>query len=213
MTVEEVQGALRWSAKLPAFKIRLLYTKHAEGLLDDDLLDEVAKRLWERSRDIALATDAFRGRATCPRCGTSLPHDGTPRTLLSCVCGFQMQWRAYKRSFRDRELWGGNATPYFRSFVEELPRARTPAEKVILVDRVVHAAHVSLREGVITRRAVSNLIEGTSAEVLRLLEGLAYGPRTEPELRQTYEEWRALAHRSGRGRVGKPTKGGTSRTF
>ena len=86
---------------------------------------------------------------------------------------FQMQWRSYRRSFRDRELWGGNATPFFRSYVEELPTARTAEEKVVLIDRVVHAAHVALRPGTVTRRAVSNLIEGTSAGVLRLLDELA----------------------------------------
>ena len=202
--MEEVEGALRWAPKLPGFKIRLLYEKHAVGLLDDELLDEVATRLWERCRDVVIATDAVSGHAMCPRCGADIPHDGRPKTLLACACEFQMQWRSYRRCFRDRELWGGNATPFFRAYVQELPAARTVTDKVVLIDRVVHAAHVSLRAGTVTRRAVSNLIEGTSADVLRLLDGLAYGAESNPVLLETRESWRALAHRAGRRRFPVP---------
>lgn len=199
--MEEVQGAIRWAPKIPGSKIRLLYARHAAGLLDDELLDDVAARLWQRCRDIVAATDAVRGQATCPRCGGVLPHDGKPRAMLACVCGFQMTWRSYRRSFRDRELQGGNATPFFRAYVEDLPHARTASEKVILIDRVVHAAHVSLRAGALTRRALSNLIEGTSADVLRLLDQLAYGSTAEQALLETKERWRAMAHQSTRRRL------------
>lgn len=183
---------------MPPGKIRALYEREAAGRADADELDDVAHRLYERARDVVIATDAASGRASCPRCGAEIVHDRGSRTLLACPCGFHMRWRAYARSFRDRELSGGNATPAFREFVTALPSAGTSREKMLLVDRVVHAAHVMLRDGQrgLGRPALCNLMEGTAAEVLRLLDGLAYGPDADPQLLATREEWRALDPRT-----------------
>lgn len=199
----ENQGALRWAAKVPPHRIRILYEQEAAGLLSEDLVNEVGHLVYERCRDILIATTAARGQATCPRCAAPLPHDRRAMTMLECACGFRMRWRAYARSFRDSELDGGNAMPFFHEFVQALPEAPTVREKMLLIDRVVHAAHVAARDEKrpFRRPALSNLIEGTAEEVLLLLDRLAYGPGADPELLATRDSWRMLDRRTRPARV------------
>jgi hypothetical protein len=74
--------------------------------------------------------------------------------------------------------------------MQEFPRARDPREKMLAIDRVVHALHESLNQ-VWTTPASVNLIEGTRDDVIAFLDSLAYGGTTDATMLARKEEWRA----------------------
>jgi len=95
---------------------------------------------------------------------------------LTCGgCGWSTTWGAVLRSLQGKELVGGAAEPYFRSFVEDYPRARSPRARMLLIDRLLHEFHSSVRFGDV-RPAAVNVIEGKLRSVMALLDELAgYG--------------------------------------
>jgi hypothetical protein len=83
---------------------------------------------------------------------------------------------------------GGKAFPDFLRFLDAWPKARTPRDKLLLIDRLVHALHVDARKRFF-RPAAVNVIEGSMRDVNQLLRELAYGPGTTPGVRDTRESW------------------------
>jgi hypothetical protein len=74
--------------------------------------------------------------------------------------------------------------------MDEFRRARGPRQKMLAIDRVIHALHESLDQ-VWTTPASVNLIEGTRDEVIEFLDSLAYGDTADPAMRSRKEQWRA----------------------
>mgnify|MGYP000647506537 CR=1 FL=1 len=64
--------------------------------------------------------------------------------------------------------------------MDELLRAKGPREKMLAIDRVVHALHESLNQ-VWTLPASVNLIEGRYDEIITFLDGLAYEAQFQPQ--------------------------------
>lgn len=84
------------------------------------------------------------------------------------------------------------------SFLEDWPNARNHRDKLLLIDRLIHAVHVELgSETSMYRPAGVNLIEGTAHEVVALLDDLAYGDGSTPGLAELRDSWRARAEASG----------------
>jgi peptide deformylase len=173
--MESERLRIRWSPKLPVGKIVRLYQADAAGIRDEDLLADVAWRLHARCRSILLVTAS---RVVCPGCGAEVsvrPHApaGTPHwqpqgpddVPVPCpICGLTVTVEEFLASIRHREL-GAPAGPC-RDFVERFDVADTYSERLLLVDRLVHAVH--LTGGV----AVRNLFEGSARQVLRTLDEL-----------------------------------------
>jgi peptide deformylase len=173
--VESKRRRLRWAPKLPVAKIVRLYQADAAGIRDEDLLADVAWRLHARCRSILLVTAS---RVACPGCGAELsvrPHAaaGTPHwqpqrpddVPAQCpTCGVIVTVDEFLASIRHREL-GAPAGPC-RDFVERFDAAARYSERLLLVDRLVHAVH--LTGGV----AVRNLFEGSARQVLATLDEL-----------------------------------------
>src|SRR5689334_7331242 len=87
---------LRWNPRVPRHQIRRLYENDARGILDEDLVQDVAITLYLRSQSILVVTEAHEGRATCPRCGGKTPHDWNKAAAITCAgCGWQTTWGAY----------------------------------------------------------------------------------------------------------------------
>ena len=65
-------------------------------------------------------------------------------------------------------------------------------ERMLLVDWLVHQVHKGLLAGreEYFRPAAMNLIEGNTAQVAALLESLAYGPASTPEVRAAGARWK-----------------------
>jgi hypothetical protein len=177
----------RWHPRVPQQQIRRLYGNDARGILDEELVQEVAIALYLRCQSILLATEAHEGRAACPRCDEKIPHDWNRAAVLTCPgCGWQTTWGAYFKTYQDKNLHGGGAVFAFRAYVEEYPRADSARLRWLLVDRLIHVFHHELR-GTPIRPAACNLIGGKWHEVEAMLHDLAYGEGSTPEARQERE--------------------------
>jgi peptide deformylase len=165
---------LRWAPKLPVAKIVRLYQADATGIRDEDLLADVAWRLRERCRSILFVTTS---RVACPGCGTDFsvrPHapatpywrppgpDDAPATCPAC--GLTVTVEEFLASIRHRDL--GAPAGQCREFLERFDAAASYAERLLAIDRLVHAVH---RTGGV---GVRNLFEGRAKQVLTTLDEL-----------------------------------------
>jgi hypothetical protein len=180
-----------WAPRVPPGLIRRLYQLDALGVYDDELIDRVGWALRARCESFVAAVEAVRGRAPCPACGTIIHHHARPDEMLLCLsCGWQSTWRAYFGTIQHRQLSGADSVlALFREFVDKFPTAREPRDRMLLIDRLIHGFHVSLRFGP-TRIAGVNLIEGRVRDVVDFLDSLAYGDSSSPGLRESRAEWR-----------------------
>jgi len=195
--VREVDHLPAWAPRVPQHLVRRLYESDARGIYDDDLLDEVGWALRARCQSFVAAVLAVRGRAPCPVCGATIRHHARPDEVLRCVgCGWESTWRDYFGTIQHKQLSGAEPVlVFFRAFVEAFPSARTPQEKMLLIDRLIHGFHYDLRSGG-ARAAGVNLIEGHLHEVVDFLDALAYGDTSTPGVREAREEWRQTVNRS-----------------
>ena len=191
---------LRWEPRVPGLRIRRLYETDARGILDEELLDEVAYALYSRCESILTVTEAVRGRVKCPRCGMictrvrAASRKSREDPLRCPDCAWETTWGDYRRSYENKRLFGGGAVEAFRAYVEQFPRVRTPQEKMLLIDRLIHAIHNELFDRP-QRPAAVNLIDGDVRTVTALLEGLAYGAASTPGTAETKAAWRSIRER------------------
>jgi hypothetical protein len=71
-------------------------------------------------------------------------------------------------------LLGSNARGAFTRFIQHYSRAQTYAERMLIVDRLVHAVHAS------GNTVVRNLMEGHPRNVLATLDRLAAAAHGRP---------------------------------
>lgn len=187
--MREQDVIIRWARRVSQKKIRRLYEMDASGIVDEDLIDDVGIALYSRCETIMRATEW-----RCPECGCSLqdpgPTDDRSRPLSCPDCSWQATWRQYHRSFKGKRINGGAAYPNFLAFLREYPTSRTPQQKMLCTDRLVHAVHMFVK-GQYGAPAAQNVIGGTRAEVRELLDTLAYTDdirRRRPGIRDTYQE-------------------------
>jgi hypothetical protein len=189
----------RWAPKVPQRKIRALYEGAACGLLDTTLLDDVGIALELRCRSmLAVADVMMRDRIPCPRCGHVTTHDprtfAAPALLLICpTCLWHLTWGEYHQTFRHHELFGADGLPFIAQYTVDWPAARTPCDKLLLIDQLLHLWHWEevRHERAIGRPSGVNFIEGGRRAVLAFLDTLTYGEQTPPELRERQASWRA----------------------
>ena len=169
---------IKWSERVSQQKIRLLYEKDAKGIIDEDLIDDVAFSFYSRCQDIITVTDASQGKLKCIKCGKILYHNGRKDELIKCDnCSWQITWGIYLKSYQRKQLHGGSAFNAFKNYVMKLPKARTPEEKIILIDQLIHEAHQwkdsKFKEPVFTRPAAVNIIKGRMKQVIAFLDQLS----------------------------------------
>ena len=194
---------LRWSPRVPKWKIRRLYESHAQGLLDEDLLEDVGWTLLLRCQDILTIDQAKRGRISCPRCAkhgspTVIARrpvtSGDPRDeVITCPeCRWQIAWGDYALSYKRKQLNAGGATRSFAGYVKAYLSARTAQNKMLAIDRLIHEFHYSarLRPDQPTRPVGVNLIQGKLASVIEFLDELSGYPATRrPETADVRQRW------------------------
>jgi hypothetical protein len=158
-------------------KIRRLYLTDGRGIHDEELIDDVGYALYSRCRSILHVSDAMNGRVHCPACDTIVPRAShEPDLVLRCaLCGWQARWGDYYATYRTQELGAGGAHDIFMDYVARWERAATTCdattcEKMLLVDRLIHAWHWQTREERpsfgLGRPTGVNLIEGNRRQVL-----------------------------------------------
>jgi hypothetical protein len=159
---------IRWASKVRVDLIVRLYTADASGRRDDDLVDEVGWRLLSRSQDVLLVSDS---KVVCPDCGATFPVPWIGRPAedeSSCPdCGWTTTAGEYHSSFEHRGLYGVGAREAFAEYVAGFPRLRTYTDKMLAIDRLVHAVHTT------GGLAARNLFEGRARETLAALDSLA----------------------------------------
>lgn len=163
----------RWSPKVPRETIRRLYQSHAQGRLDETLLDDVGIAIYLRclqGRDERLLADV--GKLKCHGCGAILSYENEGKLL--CECGQGYIFREYMRSFNRNSMPSRSGTAVFNEFLQRWPSAHTPNDKMLLLDWLIHQCHLNLLSGVKRDFLGVNLIEGSKKQVGELIEQLAY---------------------------------------
>ena len=187
-TTEDVAlERIRWAPKVRPDKIRRLYEQDARGIVDDELIDDVGLTLHARCRSITLVNA---GQVACPRCRTVFKvtrtyrerakdepaHD--PSTIAHCPnpeCGWETTVGQWSASWRHRELHAGWGLPPLQDFAKRYPSARTPRERMLMIDYLLHQFHTNLKLGNQGRPVAANLIEGNIKQVRALLDELTFG--------------------------------------
>ncbi|MXX02283.1 MAG: hypothetical protein F4X08_02820 [Gemmatimonadetes bacterium] len=153
------------------------------------LIDDVGIGLLVRIEHIFRARKANSGLASCPLCQREIPHDFDPSFLLRCeVCNWDLVWAEYQKSFQGKHLIASGMTSFLKEYVEKYRVARSPQEKLILIDTLIHRYHWEL-EGGLTGPGARDLIGGKPNEVIDFLNHLSYGSRSSPEILSTRQEW------------------------
>lgn len=181
---------IKWSPRVSQQKIRLLYEKDAKGIIDEELIDDVAFSFFVRCQDIITVTDASLGRVKCIKCENIIIRKGNKEEILKCKkCSWETTWGTYLKSYQRKQLHGGGAFSAFKNFVTKLPKVMTPEEKMILIDQLIHEAHqwrdLKFIEPVFTRPAAVNLIKGKMKQVMLFLDQLSRGTQRK----ETYEKF------------------------
>jgi len=192
---------VRWASRVNPRTIRQLYETDARGIVDEELLNDVGYALLARCQSILSATEAQAGRVTCPRCRQVIVREASrswdkPDETLSCRCGWSARWRDYFASYQGKHLVGGGATAMHRTFVEDFGHARTPAEKMRAIDRLIHAFHWELVSEPGRSAAREVIYAKNTTELLTFLDGLAYGEGSTPGLRENKAAWDQKLERS-----------------
>lgn len=167
-----------WAGKVPRRDIQRLYDSDAQGLLDEDLLEKVMYAIHARVRDMFEVREAQQhGRVKCRGCGAPVPQPywmggRNKEVVLTCAqCGWQTTCGEFFNSYSGKDLLPGSRTELFQEFLEHFPTARTPQEKMLLIDWLIHAFHV--QSGVSGRLVAMNVIQGSREQLRELLASLA----------------------------------------
>ncbi len=190
---------IQWSPRVPKWKLRRLYELESQGIYDDELIDDIGWMLVMRCQDILRIHEARNGTVTCPRCANSgkithIQRQSRARDEELCcpVCNWHLTWYTYSKSYKRKQLNPGGAVSAFRAYVRDFKRAQSPREKMLVIDRVIHAFHYSLRDqpDLPTRPAGVNLIVGKLTDVVQFLDELS-GIENSPALQTTSTAWRS----------------------
>lgn len=165
---------IRWAPRVRQAAIWQLYRNDAQGILDQELIDEVGTALYARCQSILLVSSA---KVRCPRCGQVF-HVGSghgDEEVIACPaegCAWQTTYRQYHDSWRRRRLISWGIQPVLRSFMERYERARRTRDKMILIDQLLHEFHRNMTTGELRGPAACNLIEGKGPQVVAFLDRL-----------------------------------------
>jgi hypothetical protein len=122
---------------------------------------------------------AFQGRGVALPLCNQFPLDS----------GWHILWAAYHQSYRSKQLFGANAVGIFETYHKGFPRAQTAKEKMLMIDQLIHAFHISLKEG-IGRPVAANLIEGSLKDVIRFLDQLTSGEASATGIGNSRTAWK-----------------------
>ncbi len=165
--------------KVPNRKIRRLYAGDARALLDDALVDEVAYGFYAHCMSLLADLGVDPSDAAQPR---SKPVVERPARWEGFVKKARHTWEiTWREDFEDYET--GNPIEAMAYFVTRLPRAKSPREKMLLINRLTHECHNSVRASDEDHPLATALMTGTKAKILEMFNDLAYGRRTLPGVR------------------------------
>ena len=164
---------IQWAPKVRLEQIWQLYRREAQGILDDDMLEEVAWALYQRCLSILMVTEGR--RVPCPVCQTVItgPEKWSRQLPIVCpTCSWTATYGQYRDSWRHQDLHGGNAVYAFQEYADQYPQARSPRQRMLLIDRLIHAFHWSLKRSRAHGPAAVQLLAGNRDAVIAFLDQL-----------------------------------------
>ncbi len=169
--IPEKYNIFRWPAKLDISKLNKLYQKDAKGIQDETLADDIGLTLYMRclygKEDMQRMENNI---IRCHGCGAEIKGETDFR---QCSCGLQYSYKEYRRSFRRNNMPTGAAAQIFNSYVQNWTRAKTYNEKILLIDSLLHAFHLSLVSGTVHRPVAMNFIDGSRENVEQIIKKLS----------------------------------------
>ena len=164
-----------WAKKVPPHKIKKLYELNAQGIYDEELVDDVGTSIYARVDSMLMVTSSNLGKAVCIVCRTEIPHSHQKDFTLKCSkCGWSMNFGEYGNSYKKQTLNGYGVLNELNEFINKYPLAKSYNEKMFLIDWLIHTFHGNLHENP-SRPTATNLIDANNAEVANLIYTLAYG--------------------------------------
>lgn len=190
------QNNFHWAERVSRKDIRRLYESDAKGMLDEELLEQVHYAMHARVCDMMEVREAQTlGRVRCRQCGELVAEPyrmGSPNrnNILKCEkCGWSVTCGEFYASYTGKSMLPGSMIAVFESYLERFPKAKTPSEKLLLIDWLIHQFHVM--QGVARMPVGQNVIQGNTDQVRELIESLASGPGSTQGL-ASLETWRAV---------------------
>jgi hypothetical protein len=191
-----VHDKFHWAKRVSRRDIQRLYESDAQGMLDEDLIDQVHYAIHARVCDMFEVREAQQfGRVKCRHCGEPIPQPywmgaSNKKRVLKCEkCGWQVTCGEFYNSYTGKSMLPGSAFDLFERYLERFSKAKTPTEKMLLIDWLIHQFH--MMQGVARMPVGVNIIQGTTDQVCALLETLACGPDSTPGL-SSQEAWRVI---------------------
>jgi hypothetical protein len=182
-----------WAKKVARRDIQRLYQSDAQGMLDEELLEEISAKIYMRVCDMFEVMDAqTHGRVKCRACGAPIPQPFRMGSygktlLLRCEkCSWQVTCGEFFESYTRERMLPGSVPQIFQGFLDRWPKARSPQQKMLLIDWLIHEFHIN--DGIPGRPVGENIIQGSKEQVSELIRSLACGPESLPGL-TTSQEW------------------------
>ena len=203
---------IKWSPRLKKEKLSRLYKLNALGIVDGDLLQDVAVTLYMRCKDIIAIYDAhYNFKVRCPVCyikgvenyldfPRALKKKTRDNYIFECEnCGNSFSWKDFRSSHSRRQMNIGGAGDAFRRFINQYERNLDDNKLMLEVDRLIHEFHYGLRSDGITkspgRIAAANLIDSDSiTETVKFLDDLSNGIVND-EMKKNAQTWRENLHK------------------
>ena len=79
-------------------------------------------------------------------------------------------------------------TAFLKEYLEDYQVAKSPQQKMILIDTLIHRYHWEL-EGGLSGPGARDLIGGKPQDVIDFLNELSYGTKSNPEILATRQVW------------------------
>jgi hypothetical protein len=184
---------IRWPPKLRQAIIWQLYQSDAKGIADAELVDKVGYALLSRCASLCMV---LAGQVRCPLCGRvfdwgdEVKFQDEPIRCPQVGCGWWTTRREYRASWSKGCFMAHRALVPINTFLEQFGQVRSPREKMVLIDQLIHAFHWDAKANAPVRAVASNLIEGSHWDVVAFLDRLSLGPQTRPDTSQAKQEWR-----------------------
>ena len=164
----------KWSPRVSLSKLKRLYQSSANMLLDSNLLDDIGFTLYYRCLQGKEERELYyNNKIKCHNCGNILTYNSRS-DFIQCDCGYQYIPREYGRSYQNEWMPHGKAQPVFDELIERWPKVRTEAEKMNLIDWVIHECHKCIITGSKADSVAKNLLGGNRKDSEKLILELAY---------------------------------------
>ena len=193
---------IKWSKRLPLDKLKRLYLSQADGLLDEELLEDVAVTLYLRCKDIIAVDKSKHGEVRCPFCYDTglketfikINRDESGKIIdkLQCdECLNMFSYAEYKLCYKKEQLNMGGAGDAFKRYINEYERPALPAKRMLQIDRLIHEFHYSLKSkpDQPTRSVGPNLLAAKLTAAMKFLDELSGITGDNDELKNTAENW------------------------